>query len=70
MEAYDIETARGKDDVTGIEEDKKIKEQMKAVLEIARNSGAGAFDEKALFNGDDALVSLSMIRIGSLVELI
>jgi hypothetical protein len=58
LEAYDIETARSKNDLSGIEADKKAKQQLKAVLEMARESGASAFDEKALFNGDDAIVSL------------
>lgn len=57
LEAYDIETARSQNDLTGIEADKKVKQQLKAVLEMARESGASAFDEKALFNGDDAIVS-------------
>jgi hypothetical protein len=57
LEAYDIETARSQNDLTGIEADRKVKQQLKAVLEMARESGASAFDEKALFNGDDAIVS-------------
>ena len=57
LEAYDIETARSKDDVPGVAADKKVKSQLRAVLDMARDSGASAFDEKALFKGDDALVS-------------
>jgi hypothetical protein len=57
LEAYDIETAQSKNDAVGIEADKKVREQLRAVLDMARDSGASAFDEKALFNGYDALVS-------------
>lgn len=66
LEAYDIETAQSKNDAVGIEADKKVREQLRAVLDMARDSGASAFDEKALFNGDDALVS----RFGSTFTII
>lgn len=58
LEAYDIETARGKLDHVGVTGDNKVRGEMKKVLDIARNSGSGAFDEKTLFNGEDAIVSL------------
>lgn len=57
LEAYDIETAKNKSDLTGIVKDKKVKEEMKRVLDMAKTSGAGWFDEKGLFRGDDAMVS-------------
>lgn len=56
LEAYDIETAKSKTDLVGIEKDRKARAEMNRVLEMAKNSGAGWFDEKGLFRGDDALV--------------
>ncbi|KAJ9124003.1 hypothetical protein QFC22_000795 [Naganishia vaughanmartiniae] len=55
LEAYDIETAKNASDLIGLEKDHKAREEMNRVLDMAKMSGAGWFDEKALFRGDDAV---------------
>ncbi|GHJ88695.1 hypothetical protein NliqN6_5097 [Naganishia liquefaciens] len=55
LEAYDIETAKNRTDLVGLQKDRKARKEMDRVLELAKNSGAGWFDEKGLFRGDDAL---------------
>jgi hypothetical protein len=69
LEAYDIETARNKTDLVGVEKDKKARNEMNRVLEMAKTSGAGWFDEKGLFRGDDALVSIRGCAMGSRIDL-
>jgi len=54
LQAYDIETAKGVSDVVGLQCDAVAKRDMRAVLDMARDSGSGAFDEKTLFRSSDA----------------
>ncbi|KAJ9094854.1 hypothetical protein QFC19_007783 [Naganishia cerealis] len=55
LEAYDIDTAKNVSDLIGLEKDQKAREEMNRVLDMAKMSGAGWFDEKALFRGEDAV---------------
>jgi hypothetical protein len=59
LQAYDIETAKGLNDAVGLQCDAVAKRDMRAVLDMARDSGSGAFDEKTLFRSSDASVSVT-----------